>query len=42
MRAQAIVFQAPGSLSVEALELRTPGPADVEVQVSHTGISTGT
>lgn len=42
MKAQAIVFNAPGSLSVQSLELREPGPADVRVQVRYTGISSGT
>ena len=42
MQARAIVFQAPGDLSVQTLDLRQPGPADVEVEVSFTGISTGT
>jgi len=42
MNANAIVFNAPGSLSVQSLELRPMGAADVEVQVTHTGISTGT
>lgn len=42
MKAQAIVFNAPLSLSLQSLELREAGPADVEVEVQYTGISTGT
>ena len=40
--AQAIVFDAPGSLSVQTLELKAFEPGDVEVEVSFSGISTGT
>ena len=40
--AQAIVFDAPGSLSVQTLELKAFEPGDVEVDVSSSGISTGT
>ena len=40
--AQAIVFDAPGSLSVQTLELKAFEPGDVEVEVSSSGISTGT
>ncbi len=42
MKANAIVFNAPRSLSVQTLELCPLGPKDIEVEVSHTGISTGT
>jgi 3-hydroxyethyl bacteriochlorophyllide a dehydrogenase len=42
MKAQAIVFNAPQSLSVQTLEVCDMGPTDVEVEVSYTGISTGT
>jgi len=42
MNAQAIVFEAPGSVSLRPLELRPMGAADVEVEVAFTGISTGT
>jgi len=42
MKANAIVFNAPRSLSVQTLELCPMGPKDIEVEVSHTGISTGT
>ena len=40
--AQAIVFDAPKSLSVQTLELKAFDDADLEVEVSHSGISTGT
>lgn len=42
MKAQAIVFQAPLQLSVRTLELREPDAGDLEVEVLHSGISTGT
>jgi 3-hydroxyethyl bacteriochlorophyllide a dehydrogenase len=42
MKAKAIVFEAPKSLSVRELELAPMGPLDVEVAVSFSGISTGT
>jgi 3-hydroxyethyl bacteriochlorophyllide a dehydrogenase len=41
-QAQAIVFDAPGELSVQTLELKAFDVADIEVEVSHSGISTGT
>lgn len=40
--APAIVFDAPGSLSVQTLELKPFEPGDVEVEVAFSGISTGT
>lgn len=42
MKAQAIVFQAPLQLSVRTLDLRPPAADDLEVEVLHSGISTGT
>jgi 3-hydroxyethyl bacteriochlorophyllide a dehydrogenase len=42
MNANAIVFDAPRTLSVQYLELCVMGDTDVEVEVSFTGISTGT
>ena len=42
MNAAAIVFQQPCQLSVRSLPLRPAQPGDVEVQVEHSGISTGT
>jgi 3-hydroxyethyl bacteriochlorophyllide a dehydrogenase len=42
MKAKAIVFEAPQSLSVRELELAPMGPLDLEVEVSFSGISTGT
>jgi 3-hydroxyethyl bacteriochlorophyllide a dehydrogenase len=41
-QAQAIVFDAPQALSVQTLELKAFEAADLEVEVSHSGISTGT
>jgi bacteriochlorophyllide a dehydrogenase len=41
-QAQAIVFDAPQQLSVPSLELKAFEAADLEVEVSHSGISTGT
>jgi 3-hydroxyethyl bacteriochlorophyllide a dehydrogenase len=40
--AHAIVFDAPQALTVRSLELKAFDDADVEVAVSHSGISTGT
>ena len=40
--AQAIVFEAPQQLSVRSLELKPFEPTDVEVEVTFSGISTGT
>lgn len=42
MNADAIVFQQPCQLSVRSLPLRAMVDGDVEVEVSHSGISTGT
>jgi len=42
MKAQAIVFEAPQSITVRALELAPMGVRDIEVAVSFSGISTGT
>ncbi len=42
MQAQAIVFQAPQQLRVQALDLPTLGSNDVEVAMEYSGISTGT
>ncbi|OSZ75118.1 chlorophyll synthesis pathway protein BchC [Hydrogenophaga sp. IBVHS1] len=42
MTADAIVFQSPCNLSVRSLDLRSLADGDVEVEVSYSGISTGT
>ena len=42
MKAKAIVFEAPKSLSVRELELAPMGPRDLEITVAFSGISTGT
>jgi 3-hydroxyethyl bacteriochlorophyllide a dehydrogenase len=41
-RAQAIVFEAPRTLSVQTLSLKAFEDADLEVEVGFSGISTGT
>jgi 3-hydroxyethyl bacteriochlorophyllide a dehydrogenase len=41
-QAQAIVFDAPQTLSVQTLELKAFEDGDLAVEVSHSGISTGT
>jgi len=41
-QARAIVFDAPGALSLQTLALKPLEAGDVEVAVSHSGISTGT
>lgn len=41
-KAQAIVFEAPQVLSLQTLEVKAFEPGDIEVQVSFSGISTGT
>jgi bacteriochlorophyllide a dehydrogenase len=40
--AQAIVFDAPRTLSVQTLALKPCEPGDIEVEVGYSGISTGT
>ena len=42
MQANAIVLQAPERLEVGSLALNEPGLADIVVEVTHSGISTGT
>ncbi len=42
MKAQAIVFDQPKRVSLQALELCAPGDDDIEVAVQFSGISTGT
>jgi 3-hydroxyethyl bacteriochlorophyllide a dehydrogenase len=42
MKAKAIVFEAPHSLSVRELELAPMGHRDLEITVAFSGISTGT
>jgi 3-hydroxyethyl bacteriochlorophyllide a dehydrogenase len=38
----AVILHAPRQLGLERLTLAAPGPADVVVEIAHTGISTGT
>ena len=42
MQAQAVVFQNPQHLLMQALELPEPSAGEVEVEVEYSGISTGT
>jgi 3-hydroxyethyl bacteriochlorophyllide a dehydrogenase len=42
MKAQAIVFNQPKQVGLQALELCAPGSDDIEVAVQYSGISTGT
>jgi 3-hydroxyethyl bacteriochlorophyllide a dehydrogenase len=42
MKTTAVLLEAPGRLGLETLALTDPGPADVVVRVTHSGISTGT
>ena len=42
MHTTAVLLAAPGQLSLEQVGLHAPGPADVVVQIRHSGISTGT
>lgn len=38
----AVLLKGPKDLSLEVLELNDPGPQDLVVEISHSGISTGT
>ncbi|MDP5344912.1 MAG: chlorophyll synthesis pathway protein BchC [Paracoccaceae bacterium] len=42
MQTTAIILSGPRQLAVEPVELVAPGPTDLVVEVSHSGISTGT
>ena len=42
LNANAVILSGPKSLSVEAVELVAPGDEDIVVDVTHSGISTGT
>ena len=42
MQTAAIVLQSPRHLGVETIGLREPSDGDVVVEISHSGISTGT
>ncbi|MFL4472255.1 chlorophyll synthesis pathway protein BchC [Tateyamaria armeniaca] len=42
MQTSAVLLNGPKDLAVDTLALTKPGPADLVVQVSHSGISTGT
>lgn len=42
MRAEAIVFKNPKHLQLQGLDLRNPGPGEIEVEIEYSGISTGT
>lgn len=42
MQTSAVLLNGPRDLAVDTLTLNAPGDADIVVQVSHSGISTGT
>jgi bacteriochlorophyllide a dehydrogenase len=42
VKTSAVILSGPRNLSVGQLTLVAPGPADVVVQIAHSGISTGT
>ena len=42
MKTSAVILSGPRNLAVGQLSLVPPGPADVVVQIGHSGISTGT
>ena len=42
MQTSAVLLNGPKDLAVDTLALTDPGPADLVVQVTHSGISTGT
>jgi len=42
MRSHAVIMQEPGLLDIELIGLDAPADGDVVVEVSHSGISTGT
>ena len=42
MRTAAVIIEEPGRLNVRDIALDRPGPADIVVEVAHSGISTGT
>ena len=42
MRTAAVIIEEPGRLNVCDIALDRPGPADIVVEVAHSGISTGT
>jgi bacteriochlorophyllide a dehydrogenase len=42
METTAVLLGSPGTLGLDRVPLAAPGPADVVVRVSHSGISTGT
>ncbi len=42
METTAVILRGPQDLGIAAVELSAPGPADVVVDITHSGISTGT
>ncbi|RBI70864.1 chlorophyll synthesis pathway protein BchC [Roseovarius sp. TE539] len=42
MKTRAVLLNGPEDLHLDTLALKTPGPDDLVVEVSHSGISTGT
>jgi 3-hydroxyethyl bacteriochlorophyllide a dehydrogenase len=42
LETQAVILNAPGQLALDVVGLTDPGPADLVVEIAHSGISTGT
>lgn len=42
MQTTAVILEGPRSLALDAVDLDAPGPEDIVVEISHSGISTGT
>ncbi len=42
MQTTAVILQGPRQISLDTLTLTAPGPRDLVVEVTHSGISTGT
>jgi 3-hydroxyethyl bacteriochlorophyllide a dehydrogenase len=42
VQAQAVIMRGPGDIALDRLALTDPGPGDLVVRVTHSGISTGT
>ena len=42
MKTQAVLLNAPRELSLEEVRVTPPGPGDLVVEITHSGISTGT
>ena len=42
MQATAVVLRGPQDLALDRVHLSEPGPRDLVVEITHSGISTGT